>query len=246
MNHLTEDNTNVVFKTMVVCADLKENKQSTTHKAIGLLIMLFLISQSLFAHDVEGLSKLSKTEVLGIYLQLGYTHILPLGVDHILFVLSLFLLNPKLKPILWQATAFTVAHTITLGLAMYGVIKPPSNIVEPVIALSIMYVALENIFSNKLRASRIGIVFLFGLIHGMGFASALTSLGLPKNAYLESLLMFNLGVELGQVTVIIAAFLLLGLPFGNKPYYRKRVVVPLSIIIATIAAYWTVERIFFA
>ena len=226
--------------------NLSANKQSMVPKALGLLIMLFLISQSLFAHDVEGLSKLSKTEVLGIYLQLGYTHILPLGIDHILFVLSLFLLNPKLKPILWQATAFTVAHTITLGLAMYGVIKPPANIVEPIIALSIMYVALENIISNKLRASRIGIVFLFGLIHGMGFASALTSLGLPKNAYLESLLTFNLGVELGQVTIILAAFLLLGLPFGNKPYYRKRIVVPLSIIIAVIAAYWTVERIFFA
>ena len=224
---------------------LSENKQDIVQKILGLLIILFLISQPLFAHDVEGLSKLSKTEVLGIYLQLGYTHILPLGVDHILFVLSLFLLNPKLKPILWQATAFTVAHTITLGLAMYGVIKPPTNIVEPVIALSIMYVALENIFSPRLKASRIGIVFLFGLIHGMGFASALTELGLPKNAYLSSLLMFNLGVELGQVTVILAAFLLLGLPFGNKPYYRKRIVIPLSIIIAAIAAYWTVERVFF-
>jgi hypothetical protein len=224
---------------------MRSNKSAPFYRYLAVTLMVLCCSQSLFAHDVEGLSKLSKTEVLGIYLQLGYTHILPLGVDHILFVLSLFLLNPKLKPILWQATAFTVAHTITLGLAMYGVIKPPTNIVEPVIALSIMYVALENIFSNELRASRIGIVFLFGLIHGMGFASALTSLGLPKNAYIESLLMFNLGVELGQVTVILAAFLLLGLPFGNKPYYRKRIVVPISIIIAAIAAYWTVERIFF-
>lgn len=225
--------------------NLTVNKNNAAAKTVGLLMFLFLISQPVFAHDVEGLSKLSKTEVLGIYLQLGYTHILPLGVDHILFVLSLFLLNPKLKPILWQATAFTVAHTITLGLAMYGVIKPPANIVEPVIALSIMYVALENIFSPQLRASRIGIVFLFGLIHGMGFASALTSLGLPKNAYLESLLMFNAGVELGQVTVILSAFMLLGLPFGKKNYYRKRIVMPLSVIIAAIAAYWTVERIFF-
>ena len=226
--------------------NLSNTKQNQYFKNAGLLVLLIFICLSLSAHDDDSLSKLSKTEVLGIYLQLGYTHILPLGVDHILFVLSLFLLNPKLKPILWQATAFTVAHTITLGLAMYGVIKPPTNIVEPVIALSIMYVALENIFSDKLKASRIGVVFLFGLIHGMGFASALTSLGLPKNAYLESLLIFNLGVELGQVTVIIAAFLLLGLPFGNKPYYRKRIVVPLSIFIAAIAAYWTVERIFFA
>ena len=225
--------------------NLKNTKQNQYSKIAGLLILFFLISQSLAAHDVEGLSKLSKTDVAGIYLQLGFTHILPLGLDHILFVLSLFLLNPKLKPILWQATAFTVAHTITLGLAMYGVIKPPANIVEPVIALSIMYVALENIFSPRLKASRIGIVFLFGLIHGMGFASALTDLGLPKNAYFSSLIMFNLGVELGQISVILSAFLLLGLPFGNKPYYRKRIVIPLSIIIAAIALYWTVERLFF-
>ncbi len=214
-------------------------------RVLGFMLLSFLVCQSVWAHDVEGLSKLSRTEVAGIYLQLGFTHILPLGVDHILFVLSLFLLNPKLKPILWQATAFTVAHTITLGLAMYKVIKPPTNIVEPVIALSIMYVALENIFSPKLKASRIGIVFLFGLIHGMGFASALTSLGLPQNAYFSSLIMFNLGVELGQITVIVTAYLLLGRLFGNKPYYRKRIVIPLSITIAAIAAYWTVERIFF-
>lgn len=208
------------------------------------MVLFFLFSQSLFAHDIPGLANMSRTEVGLIYLQLGYTHILPLGLDHILFILCLFLLNPKLKPVLWQATAFTVAHTITLGLSMYKVIKPPTEIVEPVIALSIMYVALENIFSPRLKASRIGIVFLFGLIHGMGFASALNDLGLPKNAYLSSILLFNVGVELGQITVILAAFLLLALPFGKKPYYRKRIVIPLSIIIAVIAAYWTIERIF--
>ena len=208
------------------------------------MVLFFLFSPSLFAHDVPGLEHMSKTEVGLIYLQLGYTHILPLGLDHILFILCLFLLNPKLKPVFWQATAFTVAHTITLGLSMYKVIKPPTEIVEPIIALSIMYVALENIFSPRLKASRIGIVFLFGLIHGMGFASALNDLGLPKDAYLSSILLFNVGVELGQITVILAAFLLLALPFGKKPYYQKRIVIPLSIIIAVIAAYWTVERIF--
>ncbi len=223
-----------------------KNSQFQFHcRIIGCIILFFLVSQSLWAHDVEGLSKLGKTEVAFIYLQLGFTHILPLGLDHILFVLGLFLLNPSLKPILWQATAFTVAHTITLGLAMYEVIKPPANIVEPIIALSILYVALENIFSQKLRASRIGIVFLFGLIHGMGFASVLTELGLPKNSYFSSLIMFNIGVELGQITVILAAFFLLAKPFGNKTYYKKRVVIPLSIIIAAIALYWTIERVFF-
>ncbi len=214
-------------------------------RVLGLLLLSFLVCQTIFAHEVEGLSKLSKTEVASIYIQLGFTHILPLGLDHILFVLSLFLLNPKLKPILLQATAFTVAHTITLGLAMYQVIKPPTNIVEPIIALSILYVALENIFSSKLKASRIGIVFLFGLIHGMGFASVLTELGLPKNAYFSSLIMFNIGVELGQITVILSAYFLLGKLFSNKPYYRKCIVIPLSILIALVALYWTVERLFF-
>ena len=215
-------------------------------RGFGLLIMLFLITNNLFAHDVEGeLAKIGKTEAAILYLQLGFTHIIPLGFDHILFVLSLFLLSPKLKPVLWQATAFTIAHSITLGLAMFKVITPNAAIVEPVIALSILYVALENIFSPRLKKSRIGIVFLFGLVHGMGFANALGSLGLPQNAYITSLVMFNVGVELGQITVILAAFLLFGKWFGDKPYYRKYIVIPLSILIALMAAYWTIERLFF-
>ena len=116
---------------------------------------------------------------------------------------------------------------------------------EPVIALSIMYVALENIFSPKLKKSRIGIVFLFGLVHGMGFASALGQLGLPEKSYLTSILMFNLGVELGQMTVIISAYLLFGKWFGNKSWYRKGIVIPLSVVIAMVAAFWTIQRLFF-
>lgn len=212
----------------------------------GITLLLLLISQPLWAHVIVGeLEKMSKSRAALVYLELGYTHILPLGFDHILFILSLFLLSPKLKPVLWQATAFTVAHSVTLGLAMYHVITPPAKIVEPVIALSIMYVALENIFSPKLKTSRIGVVFLFGLVHGMGFAGALGHLGLPKNAYLTCLIMFNAGVELGQLTVICIAYFLLARWFGDKPYYRKRIVIPLSIIIAIIAFYWTIQRLFF-
>ena len=215
-------------------------------RVAGTTILLLLISQPLWAHVVVGeLEKMSKSSAALVYLGLGYKHILPLGFDHILFILSLFLLSPKLKPVLWQATAFTIAHSVTLGLAMYHVITPPAKIVEPVIALSIMYVALENVFSPKLKASRIGVVFLFGLVHGMGFAGALGHLGLPKDSYLTCLVMFNAGVELGQLTVILAAYFLLARWFGDKPYYRKRIVIPLSIIISIIAAYWTVQRLFF-
>lgn len=213
------------------------------------MILFFFISQPLFAHDVVGeLETMSKTDAALLYLKLGFTHILPLGFDHILFVLGLFLLSPRLKPVLWQATAFTVAHSITLGLAMFHVITPSSNVVEPIIALSIMYVALENIFSPGLKKSRIGIVFLFGLVHGMGFANALGELGLPENAYLAylaSLVMFNAGVELGQGAVILSAFLLFGKWLGNKSCYRKAVVIPLSVLITLLAGYWTIERLFF-
>ena len=220
---------------------------NTLHlKSLGFLLLSFTVAQSLSAHaTVIDLEKMTKTDAALLYVELGYKHILPLGLDHILFVLSLFLLNPKLKPVLTQATAFTVAHTVTLGLSMYKIINPPVAIVEPLIALSILYVAMENIFSNKLKATRIGVVFLFGLIHGMGFASALGQLGLPQNSYLTSLLMFNLGVELGQITVILAAWFLLAKWFADKPYYRKFIVVPLSVVISAIAAYWVVQRIFF-
>ncbi|MBK7289413.1 MAG: HupE/UreJ family protein [Chitinophagaceae bacterium] len=210
---------------------------------IFFLFIISLFSISSFAHDVVGeLENMSKSDTAILYLKLGYKHILPLGLDHILFVLSLFLFSADLKKVLWQSLAFTVAHSVTLGLAAYNVITISPKIVEPLIALSIMYVALENIFAKKLKASRIGIIFLFGLIHGLGFASALSSLGLPKDAFLSSLIMFNVGVELGQVTVILAAFLLFGFWFGKKSYYRKYIVTPLSLVIAAIALYWAIER----
>ncbi|HLK30035.1 MAG TPA: HupE/UreJ family protein [Puia sp.] len=209
-------------------------------------LMTLFISQVALAHVIVGeLEKMSKTDAAVLYMEIGYQHILPLGFDHILFVLSLFLLSPKLKPVLLQATAFTVAHSVTLALAMYHIITPSTNIIEPLIAISIVYVALENIFSPRLKPSRIVVVFLFGLVHGMGFAGALGQLGLPQNHYLLALVMFNVGVELGQVTVILIAFLLLGKWFGNKRYYRKLIVIPISIIIALIAGFWTIQRIFF-
>jgi hypothetical protein len=217
---------------------------SENSKRPGIVLLLLLGSLPVLAHVVPGeLDKLPRTDIALIYLQLGFTHIFPFGFDHILFILSLFLLSPKLKPILWQATAFTVAHSITLSLAMYRTINVPAGIIEPLIALSILYVALENIISPRFKKARIGIVFLFGLIHGLGFAGALGQLGLPKNSYLLSLLMFNLGVELGQVAVILLAYFLLAKWFKDKPYYRKAIVIPLSVLIAVIAACWTIGRI---
>ncbi|MCW3076028.1 MAG: hypothetical protein JWO32_637 [Bacteroidetes bacterium] len=214
---------------------------------VAISIVLAFVPATIHAHTMDGyFDKLSRTDVFLIYLELGFTHIIPLGFDHILFILSLFLLSPKLKTIIWQATAFTVAHSITLGLAMFGVVSAPSHIVEPIIALSIMFVAIENIISDKLRPTRVLIVFVFGLIHGLGFAGVLKDLGLPKKEFVNALISFNIGVELGQIAIILGAWLFFGKWFNKKPWYRKFIVNPLSAIIAVIALYWTIERAFFA
>jgi HupE/UreJ protein len=200
----------------------------------------------LSAHTINyKLEKAPVNDVVLFYLNLGYHHILPEGLDHILFVVGLCLLSTNIKTILWQATAFTVAHSITLGLSMKGLIVAPSAVVEPIIALSIMFVAIENLLVSELKVWRIFIVFLFGLIHGMGFASSLNEIGLPRNAFLTSILSFNIGVELGQITIITAVFATLVFFYGQKPYYRKMIVYPLSILIAIIAGYWTIQRVFF-
>ena len=177
------------------------------------------------------------------YLTLGFTHIVLYGFDHVLFVLGIFLLSGRARSVLWQVSAFTVAHSITLGLSMYGVVTASPALVEPMIALSILYVAIENIFLSELRSWRVALVFAFGLLHGLGFAGALKDLGLPRSEFLTALLTFNLGVEAGQLAVIIAAFLLVGWPSGTRVWYRRRVVIPASLAIACTALYWTVQRL---
>ena len=177
------------------------------------------------------------------YAALGFTHIVPGGLDHVLFVLGIYLLGRKLRPVLWQVSAFTVAHSITLGLSMLGVLAVPPSIVEPLIALSIAYVAVENLFVTRLSSRRIALVFAFGLLHGMGFAGALQELGLPRAEFLTALIAFNAGVEAGQIAVLAGAFLMVGLPWGGRAWYHRRVVVPASALIASVALYWTVERL---
>lgn len=184
----------------------------------------------------------TRTEIVRQYLWLGYTHILPQGADHILFVLGLFLLSARVKPLLLQVTAFTIAHSITLGLSMYGIVSLPSRVVEPLIAFSIAYVAIENLVTRELKRWRIAVVFLFGLLHGLGFAGVLRELGLPRHEFVTALLTFNLGVEGGQLTIIAAAMLLTA-SFKHKGWYRQRVVVPASIVIAVIGLYWFVVRL---
>jgi hydrogenase/urease accessory protein HupE len=185
----------------------------------------------------------SRLEIAWQYLTLGYTHIVPKGLDHMLFVLGLFLLSTRLKPLLVQVTAFTVAHSITLGLTIYGVFSLSPSIVEPLIAASIVYVAVENVFTSELHAWRPFVVFGFGLLHGMGFAGVLQEVGLPRSEFLTGLITFNIGVEFGQLSVIALAYAAVYAWRKNQAVYRSRIVVPASLAIAAVALYWTVTRI---
>jgi hydrogenase/urease accessory protein HupE len=185
----------------------------------------------------------ARLDTIRRYLVLGFTHIVPHGLDHVLFVLGIYLLSRRARSVLLQVSAFTVAHSITLGLSLYNVISLPPSVVEPLIAISIAYVAIENIFLAELKSRRVALVFAFGLLHGMGFAGALQDVGLPRTEFLSALLGFNLGVEAGQLAVIAAAFLLVGRAFSDRPWYRRRIVIPASAMIACMAVYWTVERL---
>ncbi|MFW8634643.1 HupE/UreJ family protein [Cribrihabitans pelagius] len=176
------------------------------------------------------------------YVPVGFAHILPKGLDHILFVLGLFFLSPRIRPLLVQVSVFTLAHTITLALGALGMVNASPAVVEPLIALSIVFVAVENVFARKLHGWRTLVIFGFGLLHGLGFASVLGAFGLPPAHFLPALLGFNIGVELGQLAVIAAAYLGVRLWFGGHPKYRGRVAIPASITIALIGGYWFAER----
>ncbi len=182
-------------------------------------------------------------ETIGNYIELGYKHILPKGTDHILFILGLFLFSSALRPLLWQITMFTIAHTITLGLAMNGLFDLPERIVQPLIALSIVYVGVENVFNKSLQKSRLILVFAFGLLHGLGFANMLADFGMPDNAFVTALISFNIGVEFGQLSILLMAFLFIGLWFGKRDWYKALVINPASLIIAAIAFYWFIDRL---
>jgi hypothetical protein len=191
----------------------------------------------------KGFDQRTLADVVREYAVLGFTHIVPLGLDHILFVLGLFLLSTRMAPLLIQVTAFTVAHSVTLALSVYGVVALPSSIVEPLIAASIVYVAVENILTPNLKPWRALVVFAFGLLHGLGFAGVLEEVGLPHGQFVPALVSFNIGVELGQLAVIAIAYLALALWARHKSWYRSRVVIPASATVAAIGLFWTVQRV---
>lgn len=198
------------------------------------------------AVPLSGAAPKSRLRLFVEYVQLGFVHIVPEGLDHILFVLGLFFLSTQLRPLLVQVTAFTLAHSITLALGLYGVVRLSPAIVEPLIALSIVYVAAENIMTSKLSPWRPFVVFGFGLLHGLGFAGILQELALPRDSYVTGLVGFNIGVELGQLTVIAIAYLATAMWFGRETWYRSRIVVPASAAIALAGLFWTIQRTLFS
>ncbi len=186
---------------------------------------------------------------VGLYVTIGMGHILPDGADHILFVLAIFLASVRLKALVWQISAFTVAHTATLALAASGVITPSSSVVEPLIAFTIAFVAIENLIFKDMTKWRPAVVFGFGLIHGLGFAGFFGELGLPPGQFWSALIGFNVGVEIGQLSVILVAALL-GLALRrwlNDPEgvlrYRSFIVRPGSLLISLAGLWWGITRL---
>ncbi|MBT5214993.1 MAG: HupE/UreJ family protein [Pelagibacteraceae bacterium] len=178
------------------------------------------------------------------YLFLGIEHIIPKGLDHMLFIIGLFLFSNLIRPLLLQVTMFTIAHTITLVIASLSLINVNASIVEPLIALSIVYIGVENIFKKYSNTKiRYYVIFLFGLLHGLGFALVLKDVGLDYSNLLMNLVSFNIGVEIAQIFILFLLYLTIGLFFSKKKYYKIIFQIPLSLFISLIAIYWFVERI---
>lgn len=191
---------------------------------------------------IRRLNAMSWLKKIYIFIKAGFEHIIPQGLDHILFVLGLFFSSLKFRSLLLQVTAFTLAHSITLALAAVGVVKLQLSIVEPLIFLSIVWVALENSLFKKTTKWRSLVIFGFGLLHGLGFAALLTEYGLPKDNFISLLLAFNIGVELGQLAVLLVAFILVR-AILRKSKNKDRLRVPASIIIGSVGLYWFIESI---
>lgn len=214
-------------------------------------IQIIRLTPNDYVAPIEKQQETIIANVAGTYTLLGFEHILE-GYDHLLFVLALVLLIPSLRLIAWTVTAFTLAHSITLIGTTLGYLSLPSQPVETVIALSIIFLALETVaaIKGKEDKQRLSerypwmVAFLFGLLHGFGFAGALAEIGLPQDDVPLALLTFNLGVELGQLLIVIIALALLRIIGHFKPKFIIPIKLILSYAIGIIATYWFVERLF--
>jgi hypothetical protein len=197
----------------------------------------------LLKQEDSGESAVTEKPLTGGWVQMGFHHVLPKGLDHLLFIIGLFLLLPKWRPLMGQSLLFTVAHSITLALAVFSVIHVPSRLVEILIAVSIAWIGIENLVTRKLGRQRLVLVFCFGLLHGLGFASVLAEKlgGIPRTQLVGPLLGFNVGVELAQVSVLGLAFLVLW-PLRK---WASQLQTAGSVLVALAGLVWAVQRTFF-
>jgi len=185
----------------------------------------------------------SASGVVPEYFATGFGHVLPDGLDHILFILGLFFLSRSFPVLLFQMTLFTLAHSLTLGLSLYGFISVPGKIVEIAIALSISFIAIENlIVKDRLRAWRPWVIIAFGLVHGLGFAHSFAEKPISKDNFLPALFSFNLGIEFGQVAVIGIAYVAVAL-WWKRDWYSNVIARPACVAIAMIGFYMASQRI---
>src|SRR5262249_16127536 len=189
-------------------------------------------------------SRQGSLAVVKKFLPGGVYHIFT-GPDHILFIVGLLLIGGSLLRLLTIVTAFTIAHSITLSLAALDVVNPPARLIEPAIALTIIYVGIDNLMVGKSgRDVRAWVAFFFGFVHGFGFAGVLKEFGLPRHALAWSLFSFNLGVEIGQACIVVVIAWLLAVLRKRNPVLSGKVAMIGSVVVILSGAYWFVQRVF--
>ena len=221
---------------------------------------LIILTESGEKHDIHSVSpggdlillqvaetgggKVSNQSAFGGWVLTGFRHVLPLGLDHMLFIFGLFLMTLKWRPLMWQSLLFTLSHSATLALSILGLVHLDSKLVEILIAFSIAFIGVENLFAKKIGKLRYTLVFVFGLVHGMGFASVMADKvkGATGAELIQPLLGFNVGVEIAQITVLAVSFVLFWL---LRKHTRPAQIVG-SIVVALAGAGWMIERMFFS
>ena len=208
-----------------------------------------VVSQSILDREHSSVEYFAGTRqgiraVIEKFVPSGVRHIL-IGPDHLLFLVGLLLLGGSIRRLLLIVTAFTLAHSITLSLAALNIFTPPAQIIEPAIALSIVYVGADNLFVQGGRDVRAWIAFAFGLIHGFGFANVLREMELPSRALGWTLLSFNVGVEIGQLLVVVTVASALALLHSRSEVVSRRLAFAGSIVVMAAGAFWFIQRVFF-
>lgn len=225
--------------------------KSTGTEALLRLELLSGVSHSILLNPAKSFYRIAKGEsswqIVQTYTWLGITHIL-LGFDHLLFVFALLIIVKNMRRLLWTLTAFTLAHSLTMAISTLDIVHIPQAPVEAVIALSILFLAMEIIHEKQGKAGLTSlypwlIAFIFGLLHGFGFAGALAEIGLPQQAVTLALIFFNIGVELGQIMFVATVVLIVViLQRFTYPAFLDKLQTAVVYMIGGVSAFWLIQR----